>query len=100
MGNHVYQYKKRSDTNTMSDLRKSYGGDEGIRTPGLCLAKAALSQLSHIPGRSKNVQPISVSAGRRIEASNSIRHAERSFHGSAFLGQSFRPESMQTTCLF
>lgn len=25
------------------------GGDEGIRTPGLCLAKAALSQLSHIP---------------------------------------------------
>ena len=51
MGNHVYQYKKRSDTNTMSDLRKSYGGDEGIRTPGLCLAKAALSQLSHIPGR-------------------------------------------------
>lgn len=100
MGNHVYQYKKRSDTNTMSDLRKYYGGDEGIRTPGLCLAKAALSQLSHIPGRSKNVQPISVSAGRRIGASNSIRHAERSFHGSAFLGQSFRPESMQTTCLF
>ena len=28
---------------------KSYGGDEGIRTLGLCLAKAALSQLSHIP---------------------------------------------------
>ena len=25
------------------------GGDEGIRTPGLCLAKAALSQLSYIP---------------------------------------------------
>lgn len=51
MGNHVYQYKKRSDTNTMSDLRKYYGGDEGIRTPGLCLAKAALSQLSYIPRR-------------------------------------------------
>ena len=27
------------------------GGDEGIRTPGLCLAKAALSQLSYIPKR-------------------------------------------------
>ena len=27
----------------------SSGGDEGIRTPGLCHAKAALSQLSHIP---------------------------------------------------
>jgi hypothetical protein len=26
-----------------------YGGDEGIRTLGLCLAKAALSQLSYIP---------------------------------------------------
>lgn len=25
------------------------GGDEGIRTPGLRLAKAALSQLSYIP---------------------------------------------------
>ncbi len=25
------------------------GGDNGIRTRGLCLAKAALSQLSHIP---------------------------------------------------
>ncbi len=24
-------------------------GDEGTRTPGLCLAKAALSQLSYIP---------------------------------------------------
>ncbi len=27
------------------------GGDEGIRTPGLCLAKAALSQLSYVPRR-------------------------------------------------
>ena len=27
-----------------------HGGDEGIRTPGLCLAKAALSQLSYVPG--------------------------------------------------
>ena len=27
----------------------AYGGDEGIRTLGLCLAKAALSQLSYIP---------------------------------------------------
>ena len=25
------------------------GGDEGTRTPGLCLAKAPLSQLSYIP---------------------------------------------------
>ena len=28
-----------------------HGGDEGIRTLGLCLAKAALSQLSYIPRR-------------------------------------------------
>ncbi len=28
---------------------RSPGGDEGIRTPGLRLAKAALSQLSYIP---------------------------------------------------
>ncbi len=27
------------------------GGEEGIRTPGLRLAKAALSQLSHFPTR-------------------------------------------------
>ncbi len=27
----------------------SHGGDKGIRTLGLCLAKAALSQLSYIP---------------------------------------------------
>ena len=26
-----------------------FGGDEGTRTPGLCLAKAPLSQLSYIP---------------------------------------------------
>ena len=32
-----------------SGLQYTDGGDEGIRTPGLCLAKAALSQLSHIP---------------------------------------------------
>ena len=25
-------------------------GDEGTRTPGLCLAKAPLSQLSYVPG--------------------------------------------------
>ncbi len=29
--------------------REPVGGDEGIRTPGLRLAKAALSQLSYIP---------------------------------------------------
>ena len=29
--------------------RQSHGGDKGIRTLGLCLAKAALSQLSYIP---------------------------------------------------
>ncbi len=28
---------------------ESFGGDEGTRTPGLCLAKAPLSQLSYIP---------------------------------------------------
>ena len=27
----------------------SHGGEKGIRTLGLCLAKAALSQLSYIP---------------------------------------------------
>jgi hypothetical protein len=30
-------------------LQPKIGGDEGIRTLGLCLAKAALSQLSYIP---------------------------------------------------
>ena len=30
--------------------QNDHGGDEGIRTPGLCLAKAALSQLSYVPG--------------------------------------------------
>ncbi len=30
-------------------LNLSRSGDEGIRTPGLRLAKAALSQLSYIP---------------------------------------------------
>lgn len=28
-----------------------FGGDEGIRTPGLCPATAALSQLSYIPAK-------------------------------------------------
>ena len=32
-----------------SGARGPYGGDERIRTAGLCLAKAALSQLSYIP---------------------------------------------------
>jgi hypothetical protein len=27
----------------------SFGGDEEDRTPGLCIANAALSQLSYIP---------------------------------------------------
>ena len=39
--------KKRAE-NSFSAPGKS-GGDGGIRTPGLCLAKAALSQLSHAP---------------------------------------------------
>lgn len=26
-----------------------YGGDKGIRTPGLCVANASLYQLSHTP---------------------------------------------------
>ena len=29
------------------------GGDRGIRTPGLRIANAALSQLSYIPGHAK-----------------------------------------------
>ncbi len=33
----------------LSLMIKPVGGDEGIRTPGLRLAKAALSQLSYIP---------------------------------------------------
>ena len=28
---------------------KKFGGDEGTRTPGLCVANASLYQLSHIP---------------------------------------------------
>ncbi len=35
------------------------GGDEGTRTPGLCLAKAALSQLSYIPNRAPDLKSIS-----------------------------------------
>ena len=39
------QYEKRPIVGALS----IHGGDEGIRTLGLCLAKAALSQLSYIP---------------------------------------------------
>ena len=35
----------------MPGPHRFHGGDEGIRTLGLCLAKAALSQLSYIPRR-------------------------------------------------
>ena len=33
------------------------GGDEGIRTPDLCFAKAALSQLSYIPAQLSALSP-------------------------------------------
>ena len=37
------------------------GGDEGIRTPDLCFAKAALSQLSYIPFKQPSRQLAAVS---------------------------------------
>lgn len=39
---------KRKDPNF---LFGSFGGDEGIRTPDLCVANASLYQLSHAPTR-------------------------------------------------
>ena len=41
--------KTSADITKLTPQNKSSGGDEGTRTPGLCLAKAALSQLSYIP---------------------------------------------------
>ncbi len=38
-----------SPDNNTSRVRKEFGGDEGDRTPDLCNAIAALSQLSYIP---------------------------------------------------
>lgn len=43
---------QKQKPNLLEDWAKSlifFGGDDGIRTRDLCLAKAALSQLSHIP---------------------------------------------------
>ena len=45
------------------------GGDEGIRTPDLLLAKQALSQLSYTPGRQNSDQQ---SAGLRLSDSLGI----------------------------
>ena len=42
--------RKKGGRPRRTSAREFYGGDEGIRTPGLCLAKAALSQLSYVPG--------------------------------------------------
>ena len=41
----VQQNKKAGKLHCLS----FYGGDEGIRTPGLCVANASLYQLSHTP---------------------------------------------------
>ena len=43
--------RKKGGRPRRTSAREFYGGDEGIRTPGLCLAKAALSQLSYVPRR-------------------------------------------------
>ena len=40
------------------------GGDEGIRTPGLCFAKAALSQLSYIPFQAISLWLMASGSGR------------------------------------
>ena len=56
------------------------GGDEGIRTLGLCHATAALSQLSYVPKR--NAQRLFYLARNACQAGNStslkrhVRHAE------------------------
>jgi hypothetical protein len=50
------------------------GGDEGIRTPDLCFAKAALSQLSYIPVRSLSCQPrLHLAPQRRCKCQRSAR---------------------------
>ena len=43
------RHKKTADPQKRIDSLNVGGGDEGSRTPDLCHAKAALSQLSHIP---------------------------------------------------
>ena len=47
----AFWQKERTATliRIVSKLRFLFGGDEGIRTPGLLHAKQALSQLSHTP---------------------------------------------------
>ena len=44
----LFRLSGRSYPNTLT-FRSCLSGDEGIRTPGLRRAKAALSQLSYIP---------------------------------------------------
>ena len=49
----VHVVRRQSQKLTL--LYQSLSGDEGIRTPDLRRAKAALSQLSYIPGLSRAV---------------------------------------------
>jgi hypothetical protein len=45
----VIQFRRPKPLPTLVSLLRCSGGDEGARTPDLCLAKAALSRLSYIP---------------------------------------------------
>ena len=54
-------------------LRSPPGGDEGIRTPDLCFAKAALSQLSYIPVRVVSCQSSVFSSDHSTGSSSSGR---------------------------
>ena len=60
-------------------------GDEGIRTPGLRLAKAALSQLSYIP--------------RNLAAASHEEAPALAGHRWAFQGSNLRPRPYQRRAL-
>lgn len=58
----------RKSPETNASGLQYHGGDKGIRTLGLCLAKAALSQLSYIPMRS--AQKIFCQDGAAVSTKN------------------------------
>ena len=56
------------------------GGDKGIRTPGLCIANAALYQLSHIPTVAEKVgfEPTCRLPDKRISSAPRYDHFDTS----------------------
>ena len=47
----IIEAKNKTKGSLMNCIKNPFrfGGDEGIRTPGLCVANASLYQLSHAP---------------------------------------------------